>query len=79
MESFGVLDQIQVTKAVYERLKDRYHFKKRGLVHIKGKGEMPVYLLTGLKKSIPQQRQAYPAEWSWKEQTQSQSSILRVA
>lgn len=79
MESFGVLDQIQVTKAVYERLKDRYHFKKRGLVHIKGKGQMPVYLLTDSKKSMPQQRQTYPAEWPWKEQTQSQSPPLRVA
>jgi adenylate cyclase len=47
MESNGIPGQIQVTAAVYERLKDRFSFKMRGAIEIKGKGEMIVYLLLG--------------------------------
>lgn len=47
MESHGQPDCIQVTQLVYERLCDRYHFQKRGIVHIKGKGELVTYWLTG--------------------------------
>ena len=47
MESHGVPDGIQVTEATYHRLKDRYTFETRGVVDVKGKGEMPVYLLLG--------------------------------
>src|SRR5262249_29205759 len=38
MESTGVPGGIQVTRSVYERLKDRYEFESRGLVKVKGKG-----------------------------------------
>ncbi len=47
MESNGIPGQIQVTNAVYERLKDQFSFKMRGAIEIKGKGEMIVYLLLG--------------------------------
>lgn len=47
MESNGIPGEIQVTPAVYDRLKDKFLFKKRGAVEIKGKGEMIVYLLVG--------------------------------
>lgn len=47
MESSGIPGEIQVTAAVYDRLKDKFLFKKRGAVEIKGKGEMMVYLLVG--------------------------------
>ncbi|MEG3929818.1 adenylate/guanylate cyclase domain-containing protein [Microcoleus sp. T3_B1] len=47
MESSGIPGEIQVTSAVYDRLKDKFLFKKRGAVEIKGKGEMMVYLLVG--------------------------------
>lgn len=47
MESTGIPGEIQVTAAVYDRLKDNFLFKKRGAVEIKGKGEMMVYLLLG--------------------------------
>ena len=47
MESNGIPGEIQVTAAVYERLKDKFSFKRRGAVEIKGKGEMMVYLLVG--------------------------------
>jgi hypothetical protein len=36
-----------VTEGVYERLRDRYAFRPLGTVPIKGKGEMPTYLLEG--------------------------------
>ena len=49
MESHGVPGQIQVTAAVYDRLSDRYKFEDRGLISVKGKGEIPAYLLLGRK------------------------------
>jgi class 3 adenylate cyclase/DNA-binding response OmpR family regulator len=47
MESSGISGEIQVTTAVYERLKEQFVFKKRGSIPIKGKGEMTTYLLLG--------------------------------
>jgi len=47
MESTGVPGQIQVTRSVYERLKDHYEFESRGMVHVKGKGEIEAWLLHG--------------------------------
>ena len=44
MESHGVTGQIHVTEAVYECLKDRYAFERRGELDIKGKGKMTTYL-----------------------------------
>src|ERR1043166_2907458 len=46
MESHGVVGAIQVSAATYERLKDKYDFRERGCVPIKGKGEMKTYLLS---------------------------------
>jgi class 3 adenylate cyclase len=51
MESHGIPGEIQVTVATYERLKGTYTFQPRGSVHVKGKGEMLTYLLTGRKKA----------------------------
>jgi class 3 adenylate cyclase len=47
MESTGVPGQIQVTRSVYERLKDSYEFESRGTVQVKGKGEIEAWLLHG--------------------------------
>jgi class 3 adenylate cyclase len=47
MESHGLPDQIQVTEAVYERLKNDFVFERRGLVEVKGKGPTLTYLLVG--------------------------------
>ena len=47
MESTGVPGQIQVTRAVYERLKQSYEFESRGMVQVKGKGEIEAWLLHG--------------------------------
>ncbi|MBD2578079.1 PAS domain S-box protein [Oscillatoria sp. FACHB-1406] len=50
MESQGEAGKIQVTEATYELLKDRYSFEKRGLIPVKGKGDMVTYWLTGRKE-----------------------------
>jgi class 3 adenylate cyclase len=49
MESHALPDTIQVSRATYERLRDRYELKRRGPVEIKGKGEMVTYILVGRK------------------------------
>ena len=45
MESHGAANTIQVTRAVYERLQDRYPFEARGTVEVKGKGAIETWLL----------------------------------
>ena len=45
MESTGVPGQIQVTRSVYEQLKDSFDFESRGVVQVKGKGEIEAWLL----------------------------------
>lgn len=52
MESYGVSDEIQATKEIYNKLKDTYSFRKRGIIEVKGKGSMLTYFLSGKKKSI---------------------------
>lgn len=47
MESFGLAGCIQVSSTTYNILQNKYSFKERGLIPIKGKGEMTTYLLTG--------------------------------
>ncbi len=47
MESSGIPGKIQVTEAVYKRLKQRFEFEQRGLISVKGKGEMLTYWLVG--------------------------------
>lgn len=53
MESHGLADQIQVTEALYERLHEQYRFQKRGLIEVKGKGQMLTYLLLGRSRPAP--------------------------
>ncbi len=47
MESQGCPNHIQVTHAVYERLREAYDLEARGEVEIKGKGVMQTYWLRG--------------------------------
>jgi len=44
-ESHGLPGQIQVTDATYEVLKDKFIFEERGVIDVKGKGEMRTFLL----------------------------------
>jgi class 3 adenylate cyclase len=52
MESTGVPGEIQVTRSVYELLKDGFEFEKRGLVAVKGKGEIETWLLHGQLRPV---------------------------
>jgi class 3 adenylate cyclase len=47
MESTGVPGCIQVTERTYRRLRDGYRFERRGVVPVKGKGEMVTWFLIG--------------------------------
>jgi PAS domain S-box-containing protein len=49
MESLGIPGAIQVTTQTYERLRDKFIFEERGIIPVKGKGEMTTYLLKGSK------------------------------
>ncbi|MCH8012939.1 MAG: response regulator [Candidatus Marinimicrobia bacterium] len=54
MESCGLAGDIQVTKETYTRLKDRYIFKKRSIINIKGKGKMNTFLLKRRRQHVPE-------------------------
>jgi class 3 adenylate cyclase len=47
METSGVPGCIQVTERTRDLLGERYLFQERGRIQVKGKGEMPTYLLSG--------------------------------
>jgi PAS domain S-box-containing protein len=47
MEAYGEPGKIQVTAAIYKRLKNEYLFEKRGTITVKGKGKMVTYWLIG--------------------------------
>jgi class 3 adenylate cyclase len=50
METHAEEGTIHVTAATYERLKDRYLFRERGSILVKGKGKMTTFVLVGRKK-----------------------------
>ena len=52
MESNGIGGSIQVTPATYERLRDRFLLEERGVIEVKGKGEMLTYLLKGRRVAV---------------------------
>ncbi|HEY1014076.1 MAG TPA: adenylate/guanylate cyclase domain-containing protein [Herpetosiphonaceae bacterium] len=52
MESHGLPGAIQVTGAVYEHLRDEFVFEPRGMIEVKGKGEVMAYLLTGRRELV---------------------------
>ena len=47
MESHGVGEQIQITRATYELIKNDFVCEPRGMVNVKGKGEMEVWHVKG--------------------------------
>ncbi|NET27899.1 adenylate/guanylate cyclase domain-containing protein [Okeania sp. SIO1I7] len=50
MESHGIPGVIQVAQATYDCLADKYRFEDRGIIDIKGKGNMRTYILLGRKE-----------------------------
>jgi class 3 adenylate cyclase len=47
MESSGITGSIQVTARTHRRLETSFRFERRGVISVKGKGEMETYLLRG--------------------------------
>jgi adenylate cyclase len=47
MESHGSPGQIQVSEETYQKLRQRFHLTRRGVIDVKGKGMMTTYLLQG--------------------------------
>ncbi len=47
MESYDLPGEIQVTENTFLHLKDKYRFKERGVIEVKGKGKMRTYFLIG--------------------------------
>jgi len=47
MESHGIPGSTQVTERAYERLVDRFEFRDRGTIEVKGKGQLRTFLLIG--------------------------------
>jgi class 3 adenylate cyclase len=45
MESVGIPDSIQVTRPVYEQVKDMFVFEPRGSIEVKGKGQVEAWVL----------------------------------
>jgi len=53
MASLGLSGHTQVTQATYDRLHEQFKFSERGIIDVKGKGEMTTYLLVGRKDTFP--------------------------
>jgi class 3 adenylate cyclase len=51
MESHGETDRIQVSEAFRALTADRFVFEPRGMVEIKGIGEMPTFYLAGERET----------------------------
>ena len=51
MESHGVPGKIQMTRATYDLIKEEFVCQPRGLVEIKGKGQMETWFLEGTRGS----------------------------
>ena len=51
MESTGTVGHIQVTTQARAVLRSAFHLKRRGVVNVKGKGELVTYYLGGLRLS----------------------------
>ncbi len=49
MESHGAGGVIQITAATHELIKDVFVCEERGVIQVKGKGEMPVWCVVERK------------------------------
>jgi adenylate cyclase len=51
MESHGTPGRIQITRATYELLGDEFECEPRGMIAVKGKGEMEVWHVLGRREA----------------------------
>ena len=61
MESHGTPGRIQITRATYDLLADEFECEPRGTITVKGKGEMDVWYVVGLRRSPAQDAAPTPA------------------
>ena len=52
MESHGAPGKIQITRATYELIKDDFDCQPRGLIEVKGKGEMETWFLEDVRAPV---------------------------
>lgn len=52
MESHGLPGKIQIARPTYEIIKDEFHCQSRGMLEVKGKGQMETWLVTGPKNGF---------------------------
>jgi adenylate cyclase len=66
MESHGEPGRIQITRQMYELIRDRFRCTPRGVIDIKGKGDMETWFLEGAIEhpSMGMERQTTPASSS---------------
>lgn len=57
MASLGLSGHTQVTQTTHDRLCDQFKFNKRGVIDVKGKGEMTTYFLVGHERPFPDHAQ----------------------
>jgi len=53
MESEGLAGSIQVTPATYELIRDKFVCERRGVISVKGKGDMETYILISRQAGAP--------------------------
>lgn len=53
MESHGLPGTIHVTSRAYRHLRERYEFRPRGTIEVKGKGPIQAYILLGRRDTRP--------------------------
>jgi guanylate cyclase len=51
MESHGLGRTIQITRETYESIKEQFVCEPRGIVNVKGKGEMEIWLVLSTKET----------------------------
>ncbi len=55
MESTGAVGQVNISESTYEEVKrdPGLHFVPRGMVQVKGKGEMEMYFVERIEGGVP--------------------------
>ena len=53
MESTDEAGKVRLSEAVYRQLEEEFELEPRGLIEIKGKGQMPTWFLVGQKALLP--------------------------